>query len=100
MAKPQNLALFAIGIAKSVLPRYSFIREVHAAEGVIQCNPKRPYLKGVVTFNWRASNFAPLYFPNSAPLVPYWGGHNSRGEGECRERPRETLLVALLSALR
>jgi hypothetical protein len=32
---PQNLALFAIRIAKSVLPRYSFIREVHAAEAVI-----------------------------------------------------------------
>jgi hypothetical protein len=32
---PQNVALFAIGIAKSVLTRYSFIREVIAAEGVI-----------------------------------------------------------------
>ena len=31
----QNVALFAMGIAKSVLTRYSFIREVSAAEGVI-----------------------------------------------------------------
>jgi hypothetical protein len=31
----QNVALFAMRIAKSVLTRYSFIREVSAAEGVI-----------------------------------------------------------------
>ena len=29
--------------------------------------------------------------------MPYSGAHNSDGEGECRERRRETLLVALLS---
>jgi len=34
---------------------------------------------------------APLYFPSRALLVPH---SDSRGEGECRERRRETLLVA------
>ena len=29
---------------------------------------------------------APQYFPDRAPLVPYSGGHNSRGDGECREK--------------
>jgi hypothetical protein len=37
---------------------------------------------------------APLYFPSRALLAPHSDAHNSRGEGECRERPRETLLVA------
>jgi hypothetical protein len=27
------------------------------------------------------ANFAPQYFPSRAPLVPYWGAHNSHGEG-------------------
>jgi len=42
-------------------------------------------------------NFAPLYFPSRALLVPHSGAHNSRGEGECRERPKETLFVLPLS---
>ena len=37
-----------------------------------------------------------LYFASQALLVPYSGAYNSNGEWECRERPRETLLVALL----
>jgi hypothetical protein len=43
------------------------------------------------------AKFTPRHFPSRALLVPYSGAHNSHGEWECRERPRETLLVALLS---
>jgi hypothetical protein len=36
-------------------------------------------------------------FPQPSPVGAVFGHHNSYGEWECRERPRETLLVALLS---
>jgi hypothetical protein len=41
------------------------------------------------------ATFTPQDFPSPALLLPYSGTHNSNGEWECRESPRETLLAAV-----
>ena len=46
----------------------------------------------------RARQFCAAVFPQPSPVGAALGEHNSRGEGECRERPRETFLVALPSS--